>query len=63
MVGKCDENAVFIYVLDNEYYIVPTYGFYPIIIDFGFSYSKMSNGTQMNCTLAHTKYGFIQNFF
>ena len=60
MVGKCDENAVFIYVLDNEYYIVPTYGFYPIIIDFGFSYSKMSNGTQMNCTLAHTKYGFIQ---
>ena len=60
MVGKCDENAVFLYVIDNEYYMVPTYGYYPIIIDFGFSYSKRSNGTQMNCTLAHTKYGFIQ---
>ena len=60
MVGKCDENAVFLYIIDNEYYMVPTYGYYPIIIDFGFSYSKRSNGTQMNCTLAHTKYGFIQ---
>lgn len=60
MIKKCNENSVFIYIIDNEYFIVPTYGFYPVIIDFGFSYSKSSDNTQMNCSLAHTKYGFIQ---
>lgn len=40
--------------------MVPTYGIYPIIIDFGFSYSKSCEQQQMYCSLAHTDYGFLQ---
>ena len=60
MVKRCNENSVFLYIIDEKYYLVPTYGIYPIIIDFGFSYSKSSDNQQMNCSLGHTKYGFIQ---
>ena len=60
MVKRCNENSVFVYMIEDQYYLVPTYGFCPIIIDFGFSYSKNSCETQMNCSLAHTKYGFLQ---
>lgn len=60
MIGKCDPNSVFLYVIDGQYHLVPTYGMYPIIIDFGFSYTKSTDKAPMNCSLSHTKYGFIQ---
>lgn len=60
LIKKCDPNSVFIYIINDEYYIVPTYGLCSSIIDFGFSYSKGCDQQPMNCTLAHTKYGFTQ---
>ena len=60
LIKECDPNSVFLYIVNGEYHLVPTYGRYPIIIDFGFSFSKSAENHQMNCSLAHTKYGFVQ---
>jgi hypothetical protein len=60
LIRECDPNSVFLYIVDDVYYMVPTYGRYPVLIDFGFSYSKSGEKAQMNCSLGHTQYGFIQ---
>jgi hypothetical protein len=60
LIRECDPNSVFLYIVNDVYYMVPTYGRYPVLIDFGFSYSKSAEKAQMNCSLGHTKYGFIQ---
>jgi len=60
LIKECDPNVVFLYVIDGKYHLVPTYGRYPVLIDFGFSYSKSAENRRMSCTLAHTKYGFVQ---
>jgi hypothetical protein len=60
LIRECDPNSVFLYIVNDVYYMVPTYGRYPVLIDFGFSYSKSSEKAQMNCSLGHTQYGFIQ---
>ena len=60
LVKKCNMDSVFLYIFNDQYYMVPTYGIYPIIIDFGFSYSKSCEQQQMYCSLAHTDYGFLQ---
>ena len=60
LIKHCDPNIVFLYIINDIYYMVPTFGIYPIIIDFGFSYSKSSDKDQMYCSLSHTDYGFLQ---
>ena len=60
LIRECDPNSVFLYIINDVYYLVPTYGRYPVLIDFGFSYSKSSEKAPMNCSLGHTNYGFIQ---
>ena len=60
LIKECDPNSVFLYIVNDEFHLVPTYGRYPVIIDFGFSFSKSAENHQMNCSLAHTKYGFVQ---
>jgi hypothetical protein len=64
MMKKCDPNLVFVYVLDDTtQFCVPTYGHYPVIIDFGFSYiSDMDDGPLWS-TLAHTDVGFMSDRF
>jgi hypothetical protein len=60
LIKPCEKNSVFLYIIDGEYHLVPTYGMYPVIIDFGFSYSKEADQKQMNCSLGHTDSGFMQ---
>ena len=58
----CNPNSVFLYVLDeNTQYCVPTYGYYPVIIDFGFGYVKNMNNNPLWGALAHTEVGFLSN--
>lgn len=60
LIKKCPLNSVFLYVLDpNRVYLVPTYGYMPVIIDFGFSFHNNSNNRPMFGALAHTDIGFI----
>jgi hypothetical protein len=64
LVKKCPANSVFLYILDeNRTYLVPTYGYYPIIIDFGFSFNKNCEERPMYGALAHTDIGFIPSVY
>ena len=62
MMKTCDEDLVFLYVLneDNQF-CVPTYGHYPVIIDFGFSYIKDMEGDPAWASMAHTDVGFMSD--
>ena len=61
---RCDKNLVFLYVLDehNQFYIAPR-GHFPIIFDFGLSYTKDIENTNMRCLLEHTVTGHTPNVF
>ena len=62
MMKKCDENVVFLYVLDEDnQFCIPTHGHYPVIIDFGFSYiNNLENGPAWP-SMAHTDVGFMSD--
>jgi hypothetical protein len=64
MMKKCYKDLVFLYILDDDTQIcVPTYGHYPVIIDYGFSYIKDMNGGPLWPSLAHTDVGFMSDRF
>ena len=64
MMKKCDKDAVFLYVLDEEnQFLVPTYGHYPVIIDFGFSYINDMEDGPLWPSMAHTDIGFTSDRF
>lgn len=64
MVKKCNKDLVFLYKLDEEnQFCVPTYGYYPIIIDYGFSYIEDMNDGPLWTSLAHTDVGFMSDRF
>ena len=64
LMKKCSKNAVFLYHLDKETSIaVPTNGYYPVIIDYGFGYSKSSDDDYLWITLSHTESGFMSDRF
>lgn len=48
---ECEPNSVFLYELsinnEKEYYVVPTFGYYPVIIDVGMSYICTVNDRPM----------------
>jgi hypothetical protein len=62
LMKECDPNTVHVYALDNEnQFSVPTHGYCPVIIDFGFSYSGVLKGGPIYSSLAHTDVGFMTN--
>ena len=64
MMKKCDDNLVFLYVLDDEnQFCIPTNGYYPVIIDFGFSYIKDLDDGPAWPSMGHTKVGFMSDRF
>jgi hypothetical protein len=59
MMRKCDKDLVFLYIIDEtNQFCVPTHGHYPIIIDYGFSYSKEMDGNPLWASMSHTDAGF-----
>lgn len=64
MMKKCNKDVVFLYVLDKDnQFAIPTYGHYPVIIDFGFSYiSDMEDGP-LWASMGHTDVGFMSDRF
>lgn len=64
MMKKCNKDLVFLYVLDNEnQFVVPTWGYYPMIIDFGFSYSDALKDKPFWPSMGHTEIGFTSDRF
>lgn len=44
---ECEPNSLFLYEVNNTYYVVPTFGYYPVIIDVGMSYIHDVNDRPM----------------
>jgi hypothetical protein len=64
MIKKCNKDLVFLYKLDDEnQFCVPTFGYYPIIIDYGFSYISDMEDNPLWTSLAHTDVGFMSDRF
>jgi len=64
LMKKCNPNYVSLYVLDKDnQFCVPTFGYCPTIIDFGFSYSNNLTNGPIFSSLAHTDVGFMTNQF
>ena len=64
LMKNCDKDLVFLYVIDeNTQFYVPTFGYFPVIIDYGFSFiSEMTNG-YLYPSLMHTDVGFTSDRF
>ena len=59
----CELDSVFLYNIKGEKYVVPTYGYYPKIIDLGSSYSEnVTNHTMLTHANSYD-YGFQSQFF
>ncbi len=64
LMKECRYDDVFLYVLDEEnVFCVPTFGFIPTIIDYGFSTSKDIEGQPAYISLAYTEAGYMAPAF
>lgn len=64
MMKKCDKDLVFLYILDTDnQFCVPSYGHYPILIDFGFSYIEDMEDAPLWASMGHTDIGFMSDRF
>lgn len=64
MIKTCHKDTCFLYILDEDnQFLVPTYGIYPVIIDFGFSYIQDMDDGPLWTSLAHTEVGFMSDRF
>lgn len=63
LMAPCNKHDVFLYKIGEHHIAIPTYGCYPKIIDFGFSYSKQLDNDGIYSSLAHTEVGFLTNQF
>lgn len=58
IVTRCSKNLVILYRFKDIQVTVPTFGYIPIIIDFGFSYISTMEGEPFWNSVAHTDVGF-----
>ena len=63
LLKKCDPNLFVLYIINNKKYLIPTYGYQPVIIDFGFSYIENMDKNYCWPSLAHTDVGFMSDRF
>ena len=60
LMTDCDKDLVVMYIINDKNSIcVPTFGKFPKIIDFGFSYTSDLENKNFYTTLAHTDVGFM----
>lgn len=60
LIRDVDVNQVYLYILDDKNaIIIPSYGYNPVIIDFGFSYSSDLNDHPSYLSLAYTDAGYM----
>jgi serine/threonine protein kinase len=59
LISKTDENICHIYKSNQYSFVVPTYGYTPVIIDYGFSTITDIYNKPVNCPLAFTDSGYL----
>lgn len=64
ILKKCDTDKVVLYVLnETTAFAIPTFGYIPVIIDFGFSFIDKLNNNFLTSSLGHTEIGFTSDRF
>lgn len=58
LIQKCEINSHFLYITNNNKYLIPTYGFFPVLIDMGISYIKELEGKYISFNLDNYDRGF-----
>lgn len=58
LMQMCEPNSVFVYKIGGKNYFVPTFGFFPMLIDMGISYSDVTNGKKMMSNTDNYDHGF-----
>ena len=62
LMQPCDKDLIMLFILnENDCVCIPTRGFIPKIIDYGFSYVKELSNDYIWSSLAHTEIGFTSN--
>jgi hypothetical protein len=63
LIKTCDENRYHIYIIEGKKYLVPTNGYYPVLIDMGNSYVDTLEGKNLTSTLMNYHNGLQPNQF
>jgi hypothetical protein len=63
LLQQCDPNSVFVYRLKGKDFCVPTFGFYPVLIDMGISHSSGTENNPMYSSTDNYDHGFQTTIF
>ena len=63
LIKECEPEAVFMYKIDGNSFVVPTFGFFPVIIDMGLSYCNALNGGTTKTPVEHYDKGLQSTMF
>ena len=63
LIKECEPEAVFIYKIDGNTFVVPTFGFFPVIIDMGLSYCSSLEGQPTTSPIEHFDKGLQTSVF
>ena len=62
LLEKCPPDQVNLYIFDKEFAtVVPTHGFIPKVIDFGFSYNENMNDKYATTGISYTEIGYMSD--
>ncbi len=64
LICKCLQRTFMLYVFEYNsicYALLPTYGYYPIIIDYGFSFSEDLIGGPLLTGIHHNNKGYMNH--
>ena len=63
MLKQIEDNAVFVYNLGVDSFVIPTFGVYPVIIDMGSSYCQHLEDQSMKSSPSHYDKGLQPTFY
>jgi len=63
LIKECEPEAVFMYIIDGNSFVIPTFGFFPVIIDMGLSYCDALQGGTTKTPVEHYDKGLQSSTF
>jgi hypothetical protein len=63
LIKECEPEAVFMYIIDGNSFVIPTFGFFPVIIDMGLSYCSALQGGTTKTPVEHYDKGLQSSMF
>ena len=63
LIKECEPEAIFMYKIDGNSFVIPTFGFFPVIIDMGLSYCNALNGGTTKTPVEHYDKGLQSTMF